>query len=351
MFSDCNQSQSSSPRLPESRLEKLERLKRVLPDLDLHVDFERLADEIEPSVAPRRISKSTKMGRPGYPIVLMLKMVILQQLYHLSDEEIEFQCLDRLTFQRFLGLNFEQNIPDAKTLWSFKEKLNKHHLGETLFLKFEQQLHQQGYIPRGGQLVDATLIPVPIQRNSKVENMQIKQGKTPEHWSENKRRQKDTDARWTKKNNQSYYGYKESVNADKKYKLIRKVHISTASEHDSQHAEFLLDPRNTSRDWFADSAYTGESIETLLGKTKMRPRIQRKGTKGKPLSECQKRRNHTLAKSRCRVEHIFAGFKSMGGKMIRTIGLSRAKLQLNLKSTAYNMLRLCSLKRVGTRPF
>lgn len=141
------------------------------------------------------------------------------------------------------------------------------------------------------------------------------------------------------------------MNADKKYKLIRKVHISTASEHDSQHAEFLLDPRNTSRDWFADSAYTGESIETLLGKTKRRPRIQRKGTKGKPLSECQKRRNHTLAKSRCRVEHIFAGFKSMGGKMIRTIGLSRAKLQLNLKSTAYNMLRLCSLKRVGTRPF
>ena len=72
MFSDCNQSQSSSPRLPESRLEKLDRLKRVLPDLDLHVDFERLADEIEPSVAPGRSSKSTKMGRPGYPIVLML---------------------------------------------------------------------------------------------------------------------------------------------------------------------------------------------------------------------------------------------------------------------------------------
>ena len=138
MFSDCNQSQSSSPRLPESRLEKLDRLKRVLPDLDLHVDFERLADEIEPYVAPGRSSKSTKMGRPGYPIVLMLKMVILQQLYHLSDEEIESQCLDRLTFQRFLGLNFEQNIPDAKTLWRFKEKLNKHHLGETLFLKFEQ---------------------------------------------------------------------------------------------------------------------------------------------------------------------------------------------------------------------
>ena len=351
MCADYNKPQSSSPFLPESRLEKLDSLKRVLPDLDMYVDFECLAAEIESTIAPGRSSKSTKKGRPGYPTVLMVRMVILQQLYNLSDEETEFQCLDRLSFQRFLGLNFEKKVPDAKTLWSFKEQLNKHHLSETFFLQFEKQLYQQGYTPRGGQLVDASLIPVPIQRNSKVENKQIKQGQTPEDWSENKRRQKDIDARWTKKNNKSYYGYKVSVNADKKYKLIRKVHISTASEHDSQHAKFLLDPQNTSRDWFADSAYTGEPIETLLGKAKMRPRIQRKGAKGKPLSQCQKRRNHTLAKTRCRIEHVFAGFKSMGGKMIRTIGLSRAKLQLNLKSTTYNMLRLCSLKRLETFSF
>lgn len=315
-----------------------------------HVDLQQLADMVENVIAPGRSSSKTKRGRQAYPVLLMLKMLLLQKLYNLSDEQTQYQCLDRISFHRFLGVHFGEKIPDAKTCWSFKEKLRTNKLGSVIFDEVEKQLQQQGYIPRGGQIVDASLIPVPIQRNNKKENELIKSGEIPSDWSEVKRRQKDTDARWTKKNNKSYFGYKASINMDNKYKFIRKIHVSAASEHDSRHVEHLIDERNTSRCWYGDSAYVGLAIFTALLVAGMIPKIHKKGSKGKPLSECQKRRNHRLSKTRCRVEHVFADFTWMGGKMIRCIGLERAKFELQVKGAMYNVRRLCTLKRHNIIP-
>lgn len=351
MFS--HQSYPNSNRLPVERLDKLETINSLLPTILELVDLQAIADQVESVIAPERSSNKAQPGRPAYPILLMLKMVLLQTINNLSDEQTEYQCLDRLSFQRFLGVSFADKIPDAKTLWLFKEQLKEHELGNVIFDEFQKQLHRSGFIPRGGQIVDATLIPAPIQRNSREENELIKSDAVPIDWSSNphKQRQKDTDARWSKKNKKSHYGYKASVNVDKRDKFIRKIHISKGSEHDSQHAPHLIDRLNTCRDWFADSAYVGAFIATLLTTAGMRPQIQRKGSKGKPLSECQKRRNSRLAKSRCRVEHVFADFKAMGGKMIRTIGLDRATLNLQLKGTVYNIRRFCTLQRQGYIPF
>jgi IS5 family transposase len=164
-------------------------------------------------------------------------------------------------------------------------------------------------------------------------------------WTPAKRRQKDIDATWTKKHGKSYFGYKLSLNADKRYKLIRKLKVTTASEHDTLHLEDVLDKYNTSRDLYGDKGYVNGEREARLKAEGYRVHIQRKAAKGKPLSDCQKRRNTRIARTRARVEHVFASIDQLGGKGLRTIGLARATLQLNLKAATYN-LRLKSPKSV-----
>ena len=112
--------------------------------------------------------------------MVMFRMLVLQSLYNLSDEQVEYQVRDRLSFTRFLGLGIEDGIPDGTTLWLFRETLAKAGLIEKLFERFGQHLEAKGYIARGGQMVDATIVPVPKQRNSRDENEDVKAGKTPE---------------------------------------------------------------------------------------------------------------------------------------------------------------------------
>ena len=155
----------------------------------------------------------------------MFKIVVLQQLHNLSDDGIEYQIRDRFSFMRFLGLQLEDKVPDSKTVWTFRERLKGLNLVEVLFARFHGQLAAQGYVARAGQMIDATFVEVPKQRNSREENAQIKEGQVPEAWdkpeAQAKRRQKDTEARWTKKNDEKHYGYKNHINADAGNKLIQ----------------------------------------------------------------------------------------------------------------------------------
>ena len=191
---------------------------------------------------------------------------MLQSLYNLSDEQVEYQVRDRLSFTRFLRLGIEDRIPDGTTLWLFREALAKAGLIEKLFERFGQHLEAKGYVARGGQMIDATIVPVPKQRNSRDENEDVKGGKTPKAWKQNpaKNRQKDKDARWTKKHGKSFYGYKNHVNADAKRKLIRQYEVTDASVHDSQKFDELLNQGNTSADVYADSAYRSAETEAKL---------------------------------------------------------------------------------------
>lgn len=275
---------------------------------------------------------------------------MLQQLYSLSDEQLEFQLLDRLSFQRFAGLRHSSQIPDRTTFWTFRERLSAAGASETIFEAANRELDKHGYFARGGQIIDASIVPVPKQRIRKGEKALIEEQAMPIDWSPAKRRQKDIDATWTKKHGKSYFGYKLSANVDNRYKLIRKVKVSTASEHDTLHLEGVLDSSNTSQDLYADKGYVDGERETRLKATGLRMHIQRKAAKGKPLSDCQKGRNTRIAKTRARVEHVFASLEQMGGKGLRCIGLDRAILQLNLKAATYNLRRLCSLKTCGIKP-
>ena len=326
---------------------KLDTLGDPLQLIAQHIDFAALAKALD-HAAPRPVS--LKGGRPPFPTETMVRILLLKRLYNLSDEQTEFQLLDRMSYQRFCGLSQATHIPDRTTIWHFENRIGA--AGATaLFDGMTQQLMQQGYLARGGQMIDATLIPAPKQRISKDEKEILQQNATPSEWSAAQRRQKDQDATWTKKHGKSYYGYKLSVNADKRYKLIRKIKCDTASVHDSQHFDEVLDPNNTSRDVYADRGYPSKEREAKLKVSGYRNRIQRKGTKSKALSACQQRRNRRLSKTRARVEHVFAGIHHMGGKCLRTIGQARANFVLTMMSTAYNIKRFVFLREAGVEAF
>jgi IS5 family transposase len=263
----------------------------------------------------------------------------------LSDEKTEFQIRDRLSFMRFLGLSLGDAVPDEKTIWLFREQLREAGLIERLFHEFETFLGEKGFSAKRGQIIDASIIPAPRQRNSRDENRQIKEGQIPEDWSDQKKRQKDTDARWTQKNGQNHYGYKNHIDIDVEHKLIRGYEVTPASVYDSQVFESLLDEGNTSRDVWADSAYRSEEKLQALGKNRFREHLQRKGCKHKQLTEREKRGNRTRSRIRSRVEHVF-GVQAMraGSLIIRTIGLMLAKAKVGLRNLVYNLDRFCVLQ-------
>src|SRR5262249_25209047 len=217
----------------------------------------------------------------------------------------------------FLDLDLEDPVPDATTIWLFREALAQAGLIDKLFERFGQHLETEGYIARGGQIIDATIVSVPKQRNTKEENEAIKAGKTPEGWEQQpaKNAQKDKDARWTKRNDESFYGYKNHLGVDKAYKLIRKWDATDAAVHDSQKLDDLLDLSNTGNGVWADSAYRSDQIEANLKVKGLQSRIHRRAARNHPLSERQKSANTTLSKVRARVEHVFGQQQnSMGGQ-------------------------------------
>jgi IS5 family transposase len=277
----------------------------------------------------------------------MFKVLVLQSLYNLSDERIEFQIRDRLSFMRFLGLSLGDAVPDEKTIWLFREQLTEAGVIKRLFKEFDEFLEEKGFSARRGQIIDASIVEAPRQRNSREENRQIKAGQIPEDWSDQKKRQKDTDARWTKKNGQNYYGYKNHIDIDVEHKLIRDYDVTSASVHDSQVFETLLDEDNSSRDVWADSAYRSEEKLEALGKRRFRNHLQRKGCKHKKLTAWEKKGNRTRSRIRSRVEHVF-GIQAMraGDLILRTIGLIRAKAKIGLRNLAYNLDRFCVLQNV-----
>lgn len=308
------------------------------------VDWEDFRATLE-GVRPKH--RKSNAGRKPFDVVLMFKTLVLQHLYNLSDDELEYQIRDRYSFCRFLGVNPEDTTPDAKTIWLFREQLTNEGLMEALFIDFDLQLDSRGFKARKGQIVDASFVSAPKQRNSREENAQIKDGKTPERFDANPnvKRQKDTDARWTKKNGESHYGYKNHISVDNQHKLIRGYEVTSAEVHDSQvFSELLRD--NTAKDIWADSAYASEENELMLSALGYRSHVQKKGNRNKALSGRDRRANHRKSKVRVRVEHVFGSMTNeQGGMFVRVIGQARAAMKVGMMNLAYNMRRFITLSR------
>jgi IS5 family transposase len=325
----------------QERFEQLSEGGDPLVKLNELMDWNMFAKRLK---SLRDKERKSNAGRKPFDVTLMFKILILQSLYNLSDDQMEFQIRDRLSFMRFLGLSLHNRVPDAKTIWLFREQLTEAGLTKKLFDQFDQFLRQNGFAAQKGQIVDASIVRAPKQRNSREENKHIKQGHVPDDWSEAKKRQKDTDARWIKKNGQNQFGYKNHIAIDVKHKLIRNYTVTDAATHDSHILESILDTHNSSKDIWTDSAYRTPDNLGYLHKHGFREHIQRKGCRHKKLTEREKAGNYARAKTRCRVEHVFGVQAQRAGTLlIRTIGQIRAATKIGLRNLAFNIDRYCLL--------
>jgi transposase, IS5 family len=326
-----------------------------LETLAATVDFEMFRPVLEKALGrPPR----WKGGRPPFDRLLKFRMLVLQSLHGLSLEQTEYLVRDRLSWMRFCQLGPEDPVPDANTLWDFREALIAGRALDDLFARLDRAITAAGYLPRGGQIVDASLVAAPRQRNTDGEKAAIKEGRSAaEIWPEKpaKARQKDVDGRWTVKYSKAkaradgtkpidiaipVYGYKSHVSIDRMHGLIRRQLVTDAAKPDGARLrQGLIQRANTSRDVWADSAYRSAENEAWLADNAMTSRIHRKKPRGRPMPERTRRANATKSALRSKVEHVFAHQKSRMRLTIRTIGIARAEAAITMANIAYNMTR------------
>ena len=324
----------------EETLDKLSAIGNPLEKIINVVEFEMFRDILETKLLNQ--NKKNSAGAKPFDLVMMFKIMILQRYYGLGDTQIEYQILDRISFKKFLGLESGDKVPDEKTVWAFREKLTNEGLVEDIFFKFTKHLETKGFIINKGKMVDASFTIAPRQRNTRDENKKIKEGNGDELWNDkpNKKKHKDTDARWTKKNGETFFGYKNHAKVDTKSKFIDNYEVTDASVHDSQPLDDLLTEGDICQNLHADSAYTGEDQEKVIKKYEMNNKVHEKGYRNKPLTEEQKASNKEKSKTRARVEHVF-GFmeQSMNGLIVRSVGIKRATGIIGLINLTYNLFR------------
>ena len=342
----------------ENRLRRLSDVGDHLEAFSRVIDFEVFRGDLEAALSR---SDGSKGGRPPYDSVLMFKVLIIQTINNLSDERAEFLINDRISFMRFLGLGANDRVPDARTIWLFREQLTKAGAIDALFGRFDRLLKEAGYLAMSGQIVDASVIPAPRQRNTKAEKAAIKEGRVPEDWKDKpaKLRQKDRDARWTVKHTKAKlqqdgsklvdlaipeFGYKNHVSADKRHRIIRKWTVTDAASSDGKQLTDLLDKENTASQVWADTGYRSKRNEKHLEKNGFVSKIHRKKPKGKPMPDAVRKANAAKSKIRAKVEHIFGDQKHRMGLFVRTIGIARAKTKIGLANLVHNMQRFLWLE-------
>jgi IS5 family transposase len=331
----------------EDRQKLLDRYSDPLKTLDKYIDWESFRAVVMTAFPVVDYSKG---GRPPYDKLMLFKVLIIQRLYDLSDAQAEFQIVDRLTFMRFLSLKYYNNVPDQNTIRGFREALMEQGVLDELFEAFNKRLESAGLVSKKGSMVDASFVTAPKQRNTRDENGQVKKGITPSEWSEKKKRHKDVDATWTKKGNETYFGYKNHVKVDIGSKLITNFETTAASVHDSEVLLELLGPEDEGKLLYADSAYRSKDYEAALTEKGIISQVHEKGYMNNPLNEEQKENNRMKSKVRARVEHVFGWMHRQGHEIhVRTVGLQRATARITLLNLVYNMTRAIQIIQAGRR--
>lgn len=281
-------------------------------------------------------SNTSKGCRKPLPFEWKVKMLFLQYAFNLSDEELEDQLIDRLSFQKFVGIGFSQEIPDFTTLWNFKEALTEHKLMDRIFSSINHQLYLHGLILKKGTIADATIIESDNKPLSKAKRAQLETKPSA---------QIDTEAQSTEKNGKKYFGYKGHIGVDVESKIIRKRKFTPAHVHDSQVLEELLS--GDERSIWADKAYPKDQHKRIARFLGIYYGILDKKKRGKELSEKQEKRNKQKSSVRAAVEHPFAFMR----KKLR-MGLASAKtkarnaLRFDMNCILYNVLRAAYLLKI-----
>jgi IS5 family transposase len=267
--------------------------------------------------------RSGAVGRPSYRPLLMLKALLLQRWYSLSDDGLEEALSDRLSFRRFCGFALDDERPDAKTLCRFRLALVEADLPERLFAELDRQLAAQGLFVKAGTLIDATLIEADVKRPPKAE------GEVSE---------RDPDAGFTRRGQRSLFGYKAHIAVDQGTDLIRGAILTGADVGDSLAADALIQGDEAAV--YADKAYDSDARRRALAEAGIGDALMYRRHPRRPAPAWQKWMNVALTPIRCQVERLFGLMKrSYGYRRVRYRGLARNRAQLLLMCMAINLRR------------
>lgn len=335
----------------ETQLERLSKLGDPLEKINRKINWEIFRNPIENAIR----KDMSKGGRPPFDAVLMYKITMLQQWYGLADMAAEYHINDSLSYMRFLGLEIGDKVPDGNTIWDFKEALKEKEVDRKLFDLFNEMLEEQGIITHKGSIIDATFVTVPIRHTTKTDNEHLKSDEELEDLpaksaerqangeiknAENVEAQMDMDARWAKKGDESFFGYKDHVKCDSDSKIIIDFSVTDASVHDSQELVGLVDEKDN--DLKLDSGYVGEDLqkEILASFPHIKINVCARAYRNTPLTDEDKAKNKIIAHTRARIEHIFGYMtRFMAGITSRVHGLARVKRDITAKNLAYNIKR------------
>jgi IS5 family transposase len=297
----------------------------VLDTIAREVDFRQAEEQVAATYS--------QGGRPGCRVAVLLRIMILQHLYGLSDPQAEEQIKDRLSFQRFVQLDAQEAVPDETTLCRFRQRLIDCKLHEQLLTLLNAQLEARGYIVKRTTLVDATIVESSRKRPS-VES--AAEGTAP-----------DADASYTRKNNHSYYGYKAHISSDAEHQLIRSALISTAKVQDAHVLQQVASTQT--RALYADKAYDTKANQAWLKEQGIQNGILKKGALHIKLTPDDEAQNEVKGQIRRDIERIFAHLKQWQHyRRVRYLGLARNQLELTLKAVAYNLKRLVGIMKLKT---
>lgn len=290
-------------------------LDRLL-DLVKWYRFEKLAAHLRDEAGP---------GRPGYPVLVLIKAVLLQSLYGLSDRELEDALNDRLSFRRFIGIGLEAAVPDHTVLNRFRNRLIQDGLLDKLFAELDRQLEKAGVILKRGTMLDASLIETDAARPPPMGGS----------WEDSA----DPEARFAARQGKGggTFGYKAHVGVDEGSGIIRSVITTPANINDTEPADALI--RGDERSVWGDRAYHTHARERALKDKGVKARLMRRANKHHALPDRLKRYNDLIARRRFAVETTFATLKRRMGLRIRYRGLAKAAGQVLLAAMAFNLRR------------
>jgi IS5 family transposase len=296
---------------------------RVLETITQAVNFTEAEQRVAATYGPG--------GRPACRVGVLLRVMILQHLYGLSDPQAEEQLKDRLSFQKFVQLDAHETVPDETTICRFRQRLIECRLHEQLLELLNKQLEARGYIVKRTTLVDATLVESSRKR---PEVKAVAEGRAP-----------DADASYTCNYHRSFYGYKAHLSSDGKHQLIRAALITTASAQEAHYFEQIA-PTDT-EEIYGDKAYDTKANKVWMRKQHIRNRVMKKGARHIKLSRWDRSDNRRKGRVRQQIERIFAHLKHWQRyRRVRYLGLARNQLELTLKAVAYNLKRLAGIMRV-----
>lgn len=282
-----------------------------------------------PLVASVFQDDSKRGGRPHTDEVLVVRALLLQGWYNLTDPELEYQCHDRLSFRNFLG--YPETIPDFSTIWKIRDRLKNTGVDRHIWAELQRQLDIKGYKVKEGVIQDASFVEADLGKKRHYKEKKAKKKNEAIQYSKKQLSHIDKDASFSVKHGQVHYGYKSHIKLDLEHKLIRERKITTASVHDGD-----VDLANPNEVVYRDKAYTGKATKAKGNASMKRGNLTPK----------EMLRNNRIVKKRVPGERPFAVIKNVfQGGYTKVKSLARVDIKEMFKCFSYNLYQLVTIKR------